>query len=194
MKAFEAVKLFDELSKSEAMHNDMPNTGCFVRAKLAAEKMQEKGFAAMLVWTDLPNRNLQGRVSYFEDQDQAPKRDNINWSFHVAAAAKVKNLQGSDELLVFDTALFDGPTSVDAWAKAMFIEGYPLQESDTKVMDYNLEGSIALDKVFADLNCNNGEGFFSKQPQKYLNKRIVRRPSKWLKNYNNFIKDNHYNR
>lgn len=191
MKGFEAIKIFDEMVKSPRLCNTMPNTGCFARADEVCKKMTEQGVEPMVVLASRGRGFLQGRVLYRPDgqtdQSIVPCRDDVNWSFHIAAAAKVKDANGKEDMLVFDTALFEAPVTVDAWSKTMFVDERPITEADIRVLPYNGDGAKFIQDVYKSANCEKPEDFFAKQPNKYLGKKVIKRPSVWLNKYNNDI-------
>lgn len=182
IKASDAIKLFAELSQDEKLHNNMPHTGCFIRADYICSKLEENGAkSAVIRAATMGNRMLQCKVACKDGEGF--KHKDVNWSFHVAAAANVCDIDGQERLMVFDTALFDGPVSAESWSRVITRESYPLDERDLQLLPYRESGKKLLDKVFDEIGKESPEAFFASQPDKFADEEIVRRSSAWQKEY-----------
>ncbi len=190
MKAFEAVKIFNQMAKEPSLHNqDKPNTGCFYRAEAICEAMSSLGEANPLIVISTAPKNtwINSKIPYLVADAPKPTLSDVKWGFHVAAAAKVTDLAGKEEVLVFDTAMFEGAVPIDAWARAMSVEGRFLSGKDVDVMEYNDLGKDFIAGVKEQTGNNSIDDFFAQQPAKFADKKVLKRPSTWLKNYNKVI-------
>lgn len=188
MKAFEAIKLFDEMSRDPEMHVEKPHTGCFIRARKIAEKLADMGEKASVVYAEDRQNGLEGRIAYREEgtDDQTPTIYKTNWKFHIAAAVEVQNLDGVKEMMVFDPAVADGPLSVAGWARTLASGGIILGENDIRQFPY-AEAKPFIDKTARHTGFKTDEEFFAAQPDKFAGKQIVRRPSILAKKYREMV-------
>ncbi len=182
MRAVEAVSLFRELSQDPALHNDMPHTGCFIRARQICRRLEQRGDEAVVLRVSAANQMMTGRVSCLEDDGSYSGHD-VNWGFHVAAAASVVNPDGREQLLLFDPALFDGPVSVDSWSRAMCAGGKNLGTENVQKVPYRQGGDRLLADIEKSVGLSTDEAFFAARPDRFAGKKIVRRPSPWQRNY-----------
>lgn len=189
MKAFEAIKLFDEISRDPQMHMEKPHTGCFIRARKIAEKLADMGEKASVVYAEDKRNGLEGRIAYREDRTDAGQTPTIyktNWKFHIAAAAEVQNLDGVKEMMVFDPAVADGPLSVAGWARTLTGGGVVLGEKDVRCFSY-AEAKPFIDKTMRQTGFKTDEEFFAAQQDKFAGKQIVRRSSILAKKYREMV-------
>ncbi len=182
MRAVEAVSFFRELSQDPALHNDMPHTGCFIRARQICRRLEHDGDEAVVVRVSAANQMMTGRVSCLEDDGSYSSHD-VNWGFHVAAAAPVVNPDGQEQLLVFDPALFDGPVSVDSWSRAMCAGGKNLGTENVQKIPYRQGGDRLLADIEKSVGLTTDEAFFATRSDRFAGKKIVRRPSPCQRNY-----------
>ncbi len=188
MRAAEAVSFFRELSQDPALYNNMPHTGCFIRARQICRHLEQRGNEAVVLRVSAANQMMTGRVSCLEDDGSYSSHD-VNWGFHVAAATPVVNPDGREQLLVFDPALFDGPVSIDSWSRAMCAGGKNLGTENVQKIPYRQGGDRLLADIEKSVRLTTDEAFFAARSDRFAGKKIVRRPSPWQRNYYRILED-----
>jgi len=107
----QAQELFDIMAAQGDIAYGYPVDGCYARAELMAQRMQQLGldpgkvwsFAAPGQWMSVATSGPYGVVT---------------WGYHVAATVAVQTASGGVAPMVFDPSMFQGPVSVAAWGGA----------------------------------------------------------------------------
>lgn len=105
-----ALEIFDTLAAMPLAHG-FTDDGCYARAHLMCKQMISLGTKPEKAWA-FETEKQELRVN-FPNGEQT-------WWFHVAPVLGVETAAGKPpEKMVFDPSLFDGPVTVDHWAKTM---------------------------------------------------------------------------
>lgn len=106
-----ALEIFDTLANMPGLAHGYTDDGCYARAHLMCKQMIGMNLKPEKAWAfETPDNEL--KVNF-------PHGEQI-WWFHVAPTLGVDTGRGKAfEKMVFDPSLFDGPVTVDHWAKTM---------------------------------------------------------------------------
>lgn len=111
-----AVEIFDTLAANKDIAFAHPE-GCYARAELMCHELFDMNVTPKRAWafkgeSQLRNIRADGKT--------------IAWGFHVAPALSVAMPDGKTQDLVLDPSLFDGPVTLQDWARGMKAGDDPL--------------------------------------------------------------------
>jgi hypothetical protein len=104
-----ANELFRKFVQNKEIPFKYPIDGCYARAHEMARMAEKEQVLMGKVFTE---GNLQVKTNY-------QKYPIVQWGWHVAPIAYVKQPNGKTELMVFDPSLFGKPVTVEEWNQKM---------------------------------------------------------------------------
>ena len=113
----QAQQLFNDMAAQKDIAFKYPNDGCYARAHLMSERMQEQGITPGKVWNYAsanfdPTNGTSLRVNTKYDYED---KGYVEWGYHVAPTVKVQRSDGTVEDMVIDPSLFDKPVTIAEW-------------------------------------------------------------------------------
>jgi hypothetical protein len=109
LTAEKAQELFDKLAGRDDIAFRYPQDGCYARAHLMIQTMQEEKAILRKVWAF---KDPEGSSLWVSTPDAST--DRVEWWYHVAPAALVID-DSVMRYMVFDPALFDKPVTLKEW-------------------------------------------------------------------------------
>jgi hypothetical protein len=126
----QAQVVFDIMAAQGDIAFGYPLDGCYARAEMMAERMQQLGLVPSKAWTFAP----AGGVLTAHSPPDFPV---VHWGYHVATALVVQGAAGPPTPMVFDPSLFSQPVPMAGWTAAQGSVGtfgiLPLGRSPTGV-------------------------------------------------------------
>ncbi len=119
----QARGLFHEFANQLDIPFDYVKDGCYARAHLMAEWAEKKGIHMAKVFAE---GDLQ---AYLDSGEEAF----VQWSWHVAPVAFVRDSNGKPKLMVFDPSLFSEPVPLETWKKRLLSQDPSLKEYRPKL-------------------------------------------------------------
>jgi hypothetical protein len=88
-----------------------PADGCYARAHLMVQRMQQMGLTPGKVWSFANPDALHANTPNHPD-------GYVNWGYHVAPTVPVQQPDGTVQDMVVDPSMFDRPVTIDEWRDA----------------------------------------------------------------------------
>lgn len=145
----QAIAVFDLLSAMDDIPYDYRSRLCFQVAHVLCMRLHKMDLTPYKAWALGDFENGQGLRTALPDGKRCR-----SYSFHVAATLPVRMENGEIQPLVFDPALYDGPTLVCEWAAVQ-----NARENLTHVLPFEKEvlgpnpgmpGSAEAQKLYED--------------------------------------------
>jgi uncharacterized Zn-binding protein involved in type VI secretion len=111
-----AAALFALLAAQGDIAFGFPVDGCYSRAHLMVQRMQQMGLTPGKVWSFANPDALRANTPNHPD-------GYVEWGYHVAPTVPVVQPDGSVQDMVMDPSMFDRPVSVDEWRDAQRAPG-----------------------------------------------------------------------
>jgi hypothetical protein len=107
-----AQKLFDAFKSDPSIPFRYPVDGCYARATAMSKIAKAKGITMARI-------NVEGDLQV---QTDLPKYRKVQWGWHVAVVALVKDASGKTVSMVFDPSLFDKPVTEQVWEQRLIVK------------------------------------------------------------------------
>jgi len=111
-----AAALFALLAAQGDIAFGYPVDGCYARAHLMVQRMQQMGLTPGKVWSFANPDNLHANTPNHPD-------GYVEWGYHVAPTIPVTQPDGSVQDMVMDPSMFDRPVTIDEWRDAQRAPG-----------------------------------------------------------------------
>jgi uncharacterized Zn-binding protein involved in type VI secretion len=108
-----AAALFAIMAAQPDIAFAYPADGCYARAHLMAQRMQQLGVTPGKVWSFASGQDDPLWVNTPHDPSGS-----VEWGYHVAPTVPVRGSDGVVRDMVMDPSLFDHPVSIDQWRDA----------------------------------------------------------------------------
>jgi len=105
-----ATILFNNMALQNDIAFKYPAEGCYARAHLMVQRLQDLGASPSKVWTFASSRN----DLLWVDTPNHPD-GKVKWGYHVAPTIPVQQEDGTVKDMVVDPSLFDHPVTVEEW-------------------------------------------------------------------------------
>lgn len=105
----QAQEIFNQMADQEDIAFEFPVDGCYARAHLMAQRMQDRGVTPSKVWT----LASPGDPLWVQTPNHPDGR--VQWSYHVAPTIPVQGADGKVQDMVIDPSMFDRPVPIQEW-------------------------------------------------------------------------------
>jgi len=117
-----AAQFFSIMAAQPDIAFKFPVDGCYARAHLMVQRMQQMGLSPGKAWTFASDPSDPLWVSTPNHPDGM-----VSWGYHVAPTVPVKGDDGVVRDMVMDPSMFDHPVTVDQWKDAQHDHPYVVQ-------------------------------------------------------------------
>jgi hypothetical protein len=120
----QAQGVHDAMAAREDIAFGYPTDGCYARAELMADAMEEAGHNPGKVWAFA---RLGGEPLHVDTENHPDGF--VEWGYHVAPTLQVRGNDGTVRTRVIDPSMFDHPVTVDEWVGAMNCPSAEVEET-----------------------------------------------------------------